>query len=72
MYCCLSGMPASGKFSSSHCQRYANYIIRFVKHRRLKICSNFRPKSTKEKLEENYSTELIDLNLIDGFKVIST
>lgn len=31
MYCCLSGMPASGKFSNSHCQRSANYIIRFVK-----------------------------------------
>lgn len=31
MYCCLSRMPASGKFSNSHCQRSANYIIRFVK-----------------------------------------
>lgn len=68
MYCCLSGMPASGKFSNSHCQRSANYSIR-----RLKICSNFRSKSTKEKLEENYSPfNIFDLNLIDGFKVIST
>lgn len=58
MYCCLSGMPASGKFSNSHCQRSANYIIRFVK-----ICSNFRSKSTKEKLEENYSTELMVLSV---------
>lgn len=63
MYCCLSGMPASGKFSNSHCQRSANYIIRFVKIGALKICSNFRSKSTKEKLEENYSTELMVLSV---------
>lgn len=71
MYCCLLGMFVSGKFSNSYCQRFVNYIISCVKYWCLKICFNFRLKFMKEKLEENYLIELIDFNLIDGFKVIS-
>lgn len=45
------------------CMQVVNSATVIARDRRLKICSNFRSKSTKEKLEENYSTELMVLSV---------
>lgn len=45
------------------CMQVVNSATVIARDRRLKICCNFRSKSTKEKLEENYSTELMVLSV---------